>query len=171
VLSGNIRKWFSLIVAVALYYIIHEGAHLVVALLFGTFQSIRLVKWGLGVQIVADTALMSGGQIFVFCIMGIAATLIAGYIMVWQRKNILKSKSLVLRAIAYYATLIFLCLDPFYLSVLSHFVGGGDLNGIVLAGVPRTVAVIFFLLLFALNLFLFAKQVYPLYKRKFLEER
>ena len=122
--SGSFRKWFSLIVAAALYYVVHEGAHMLVALLFGTFREVRFVKWGLGIQIVADTALMPAGQIFLFCVAGAVATLAAGYIMVRLRRNILKSSSLLLRAIAYYATLIFLCLDPFYLSVLSHFVGG-----------------------------------------------
>jgi hypothetical protein len=80
-----------------------------------------------------------------------------------------KSSSRLLRAIAYYATLILLCLDPLYLSVISHFVGGGDLNGIVLFGIPETVAVIFFLALLALNLFIFFKLVYPSYKQRFLE--
>jgi hypothetical protein len=88
---------------------------------------------------------------------------------VWQTKNIVKSSSMLLRAIAYYATLIFLCLDPLYLSVISHLVGGGDLNGMVLVGVPETVAVIFFLALLALNLFIFFKLVYPSYKQRFLE--
>lgn len=169
-LLSNMRKWFSLIIAVGFYYIIHEGAHLIVALLSGTFQSARLVKWGLGIQIVADIDVMSNMQIFVFSIMGAVATLIVGYIMVWQTKKIVKSSSMLLRAIAYYATLILLCLDPLYLSVISRFVGGGDLNGIVLVGIPETVAAIFCLMLLVLNLFIFFKLVYPHYKQRFLEK-
>ena len=166
-LVKNSRKWLALIIAAALYYIVHEGAHMVVALLHGTFRRIRFIKWGLGVQIVADIDVMSSFQIFVFSIIGAVATLLVGYIMVWQRNNMLRFSSKLLRAIAYYTTLIFLCLDPLYLSVISHFVGGGDLNGIVLVGIPETVAVVFFLMLLAFNLFIFTKLVYPSYKRKF----
>ncbi|HHX71391.1 MAG TPA: hypothetical protein GX701_00505 [Clostridiales bacterium] len=43
------------------------------------------------------------------------------------------------------------------------------MNGMVLVGVPETVAVIFFLALLALNLFIFFKLVYPSYKQKFME--
>lgn len=165
-LVKNSRKWLALLIAVALYYIVHEGAHMVVALLLGTFQRISFVKWGLGMQIVAENT-MTNMQIFVFSIMGAVATLIVGYIMVWQRNRILMSTSKLLRAIAYYATLIFLCLDPLYFSIISRFVGGGDLNGIILIGIPKTAAVSFFLMLLVLNLFIFLKIAYPSYKQKF----
>jgi hypothetical protein len=137
--------------------------------LAGTFQRIRIVNFGFGVQIVANTDVMSDTQVFIFCILGAVATLIVGYIMVWQRKSILKSSSLLFRAIAYYATLIFLCLDPLYLSVMHYFLGGGDFNGIVLVGIPEIAAVIFFLILLTLNLFVFIRLIYPSYKQRFLE--
>lgn len=169
-MSQNVRKWLSLVITLFLYYIVHEGAHLVVALLLGTFQSIRIAGWGLGVQIVADTDVMSDMQIFVFCIVGVVTTLIAGYALVWLRGGILASSSLLLRAVAYYTTLVFLCLDPLYLSVIHHLVGGGDFNGIVLIGIPKIVATVFFLVLLAVNVFIFIRFVYPSYKQRFAEE-
>ena len=121
----NARKWFALICSIILYYIIHEGAHIVVALLMGTFQSIRIVGFGLGVQVVVNTTAMSNGQLFIFCIVGTISTLVVGYVLVLRRQSILKNKNKVVRAVGYYATLVFLMLDPIYLSVLHNFVGGG----------------------------------------------
>ncbi len=168
-LKNNMRKWTGLIIGVIIYYIIHEGAHLVTALLFGAFKGIRFVKFGLGVQIVADTGIMSDMKIFIFCISGAAAALIAGYILVWQRMRILELPGKKLKTAAYYTTVILLFLDPLYLSVLYRFVGGGDFNGILLSGIPETAAVIFFIIIFLFNLFLFVRLVYPSYKQNFSE--
>ena len=58
--SGNIRKWCALMVAVFLYYFIHEGSHLVIALLYGVFQEIRFL--GAGVQVAIHTELLTENQ-------------------------------------------------------------------------------------------------------------
>lgn len=167
----NVRKWLSLIAAVVLYYVVHEGAHLICALLFGAFQKIRFAYWGMGIQIVVDTAVMPDMQIFVFGIAGVVTTLIAGYILVWKRNCILESTNKAVRAIAYYATLIFLCLDPFYLSILYPFVGGGDMNSIILIGIPQMAATIFFIILLGVNLSIFIKMIYAAYKQRFTEDQ
>lgn len=169
-MARNMRKWISLIIAVIFYYIIHEGAHLIISLACETFQSIRFVKWGLGVQIVTDISAMSNVQIFILGIAGAVATLIVSYILVWKRKNILQLSSKFVRAIAYYTTLVFLCLDPLYLSVIYRFVGGGDFNSIVIIGIPEIIAVIFFVILLVLNIIIFIKLIYPSYKQRFLDD-
>ena len=162
------RKWFSLIIAVCLYYIL------------GRALDSRIVLWDIPEHPFGQMGLRNPNRSGYWCDVSYANICVlhygcCGYINcrvcygVWQTKNIVKSSSMLLRAIAYYATLIFLCLDPLYLSVISHLVGGGDLNGMVLVGVPETVAVIFFLALLALNLFIFFKLVYPSYKQRFLE--
>ncbi len=134
-MARNARKWFALICSIILYYIIHEGAHVVAALLLGTFQRIRIVGFGLGVQVVANTTAMSNVQLFIFCIVGAIATLVVGYVLVLRRQNLLKNKNKVVRAVGYYATLVFLMVDPIYLSVLHNFVGGGDMNRITQMGI------------------------------------
>lgn len=169
-MTQNIRKWTSLIIAIVCYYIIHEGAHLIFALIYGTFQKIRFAYWGLGIQIVTDTAAMTNLQLIIFGIAGTIATLTAGYLLAWKKNAILKSNNKQLRAIAYYTTLILLCLDPLYLSILYRFVGGGDMNSVLLTGIPETAAVIFFLALFILNGYLFLKKIYPSYKQRFNNE-
>jgi hypothetical protein len=164
----NARKWFALIIAIALYYVIHEGAHLLVALICGTFKEIRLIAWGLGMQVVVETTAMSDTQIWMFSIAGAAATLLTGYLMVLKRKSVLKSSNETVRAIGWYATLVLLCLDPLYLSVIHRFVGGGDFNGIILAGIPSAIIVIIFLVFMVLNL-LIIKMIYPEYRQRFLK--
>lgn len=166
----NVRKWISLLAAVVLYYVVHEGAHLLFALMFGTFQKIRFAYGGIGIQIVADTAVMSDLQLFVFGIAGVVTTLIAGYVLVWKRNRLLESTNQGVRALAYYATLIFLGLDPFYLSVLYPFVGGGDMNSIVLIGIPEIAARTFFIILLGVNLFIFIKVIYGAYRKRFTED-
>ncbi|MDR2932141.1 MAG: hypothetical protein LBV27_03440 [Oscillospiraceae bacterium] len=166
-MARNARKWFGLIGAVLLYYIIHEGAHLCAALLMGSFKSIRLAGFGLGVQIVADTAAMTNVQIFIFCIVGAMATLLAGYVLALKRRAVLKVKNGVFRATAYYTTLIFLMLDPVYLSVLHNFVGGGDMNGMTQMGISALPVSIIFLAVGGLNLFIVIKYIYRDYKKSF----
>lgn len=168
--TKNLRKILGLIISVVIYYVIHEGAHLIVALALGTFERIRFAYWGLGVQIVADVDQMTEVQLFIFGTAGAVATFIIGYILVWQKKRILKASSSVVRAVAYYATIILLFLDPFYLSVICRFIGGGDFNGILAIGIPEAAAAVFFLALFALNLFVFIRFVYPQYKQSFSTE-
>lgn len=48
-MSKRTRQYISILAAVAAYYLIHEGAHLLYALLGGVFKKINFM--GLGVQI------------------------------------------------------------------------------------------------------------------------
>jgi hypothetical protein len=168
--NNNARKWLGLLAAIVLYYIVHEGAHVISALLMGKYEGIRIMAWGLGVQVLADAASMSDIQFFIFNIAGIFATMIAAYILIWRRQSILRTPSKVLRAIAYYATFIFLCLDPLYLSVIYRFVGGGDMNGILRIGIPEAVVFNFFLAMLCVNIVVFVKFVYPAYKQRFSQD-
>lgn len=70
----NTRKWFALICAIILYYLIHEGSHVIVALLYGVFEQIRIL--GVGVQVVAKVELLTDIQTGIFCIVGNIATLL-----------------------------------------------------------------------------------------------
>ncbi|MBO5331478.1 MAG: hypothetical protein J6A72_03745, partial [Alistipes sp.] len=57
------RQYIGLVVAVALYYTIHEGAHLLVALAQGVFKQINII--GLGMQIDVYAEQMSPQQMAV----------------------------------------------------------------------------------------------------------
>ena len=45
-MNKTYRQYIGIVVAVLLYYIIHEGAHLVVALSQGVFKQINLIGLG-----------------------------------------------------------------------------------------------------------------------------
>lgn len=126
-MSKRTRQYISILAAVAAYYLIHEGAHLLYALLGGVFKKINFM--GLGVQIDVYAERMSDIQLGIFCLVGAMTTFCAGYLLTALAKRICCAKSKLLRAVLYYVTIAFLLLDPLYLSALCGFFGGGDMNG------------------------------------------
>lgn len=158
------RKFLSLLIAIILYYVVHEGAHLIYALFLGTFKQINFIH--MGVQIETYRERMSDMQTAVFCMAGAATTILAGWFLVFMAKRILDGKSLLFRAASFYVTLVFLLNDPFYLSILYPYVGGGDMNGIQLL-LPEQYARLIFGFLLAVHLVLIIKYVYPAYKKAF----
>jgi hypothetical protein len=126
----NLRKWTALAVAIAAYFLIHEGAHWLYAVRIGAFKQINII--GLGIQIDVYIERMSETQLGVFCLLGPVATIACGCVLLALTSKFVRLKSAYARAIAYYTTLAFLLIDPLYLSVLSFFAGGGDMNGIAL---------------------------------------
>lgn len=164
-MKSNARKWLGLITAILCYYIVHEGTHAIAALFMGSNQRIKFMFPGM--QIVVNKDAMSDLQLAVFCIAGPLATLLLGYALVLLTKRILKSNNKVIKATFYYMTLGMLIIDPVYLSVLCGFFGGGDMNGIILFGIPEVVARLAFGVIGATNMFVFVKYIYPAYKADF----
>lgn len=163
--NANLRKWCALFAAIIAYFVIHEGCHALVALSFGSFERIRLL--GLGVQVIADLELMSNGQIAFFSLAGCVGTLLTAYLLVGAAQSVVKFSSKMLKAIGYYTTLTMLLVDPLYLTVIYKFVGGGDMNGVKLLGLPELILQIIFGIIALLNLIIFFKRVYPCYKKAF----
>lgn len=163
-MNKTYRQYIGIVVAVLLYYIIHEGAHLLVALSQGVFKQINLI--GLGVQIDVWADRMSDLQMGIFCLAGPVATLLVGWLMVVFVRQICHIKSSVVRACGWYASLTLLMLDPIYLSIFYRWVGGGDMNGIALllpAGVVSAIAVVVGIV----NFLLIWKILYPTYTKSF----
>ena len=160
-LKRNTRKWIGLLIAIAVYFIVHEGAHLMYALSVGAFKQINII--GIGVQIEPYIDLMSTVQFGIFNIVGAITTLITAYIAVALTKKITKSHSLYFRSIMYYTTLVLLLVDPIYLSFIYKFVGGGDMNGIKLL-MPELVASIMFGIILVINILISIKYILPRYK-------
>ena len=158
------RQTIGLISAVITYYFIHEGAHFLYAVLTGVFKEIRFL--GLGIQIDIYRELLTDTQLGIFCLVGVLATQIAAYGMVAWKERICRVPSKLLRACCYYSTIALLFLDPVYLSLLSGFVGGGDMNGIALL-IPHAIARTGFGILLAINGRVFWKRVLPCYKASF----
>lgn len=163
-MSKRTRQYIGILAALAAYYLVHEGAHLLYALLTGVFKQINFM--GLGVQVDVYAARMTDTQLGVFYLVGALATFCAGYLLTALAKNICRAKSSLLRAVLYYITIALLLLDPLYLSVLCGLFGGGDMNGIALL-CPEWAARCLFGALLLVNGLVFWKRVLPVYKRSF----
>ncbi len=163
-MSKRIRQYIGILAALAAYYLVHEGAHLVCALLAGAFKQINWIGPGVQVDVYAER--MTDGQMGVFCLAGAAATFCAGYLLTLFAKSICRAESRLLRAALYYITIALLLLDPLYLSALCGFFGGGDMNGIALFCPPWAARCLFGVLLLV-NGLLFWKRVLPVYRQSF----
>lgn len=163
-MSKRVRQLVGIFAAIVAYYLIHEGAHLLYALLTGVFKQIRLM--GLGVQIDVYAEHMTNMQLGIFCLVGALATFCAAYLLAALARSICHAKSKLLRAVLYYITIAFLLLDPLYLSVLCGFFGGGDMNGIALL-CPEWAARSLFGALLLVNGLVFWKRVLPVYRQSF----
>ena len=163
-MSKRVRQYIGLISAIAAYYLVHEGAHLIYALSITTFKRIRL--GGLGMQIAVYAEKMNNKQLWFFCVVGSVATLLAGYVLVALADRIGKSTSKVFKACMYYVTLALLVIDPLYLSLLCGFFGGGDMNGIALL-MPELPARMAYGVLLLAHGGLFWRVVLPKYKTSF----
>ena len=163
-MSKRTRQYIGILAALAAYYLVHEGAHLLYALLTGVFKQINFM--GLGVQIDVCADCMTDTQLGIFCLVGALATFCIGYLLTALAKNICRAQSKLLRAMLYYITIAFLLLDPLYLSVLCGFFGGGDMNGIALL-CPEWAARCLFGVLLLGNGLVFWKRVLPAYQQSF----
>ena len=163
-MSKRSRQYIGLLSAVAAYYIIHEGAHLLYALCTGVFKQINFM--GLGVQIDIHRELLTDTQLGIFCLVGALASQMTAYLMVLLTKTICRSPSKLMKACCYYITIALLLLDPVYLSILCGFFGGGDMNGIALL-IPEMTARIAFGALLLINGLVFWKLVLPQYTESF----
>ena len=140
-MGKRIRQYIGIFAAIAAYYIIHEGAHLVAALHYGTFKGINFI--GLGMQIDVYTDRMTNFQLGIFCLVGALATVLFGWLLVLLCKRICAVKSKVFKTIMWYISLSILIIDPLYLSILCGFFGGGDMNGIKLLFPEIPVRIVF----------------------------
>ena len=163
-MNKRARQYVGLLSAVMTYYVIHEGAHLVYALITGTFKGIRFM--GLGMQIDVYAERMTETELGIFCLSGAVATLVLAYVFVALAGEICALSSKAIKACAYYITIAMLLLDPLYLSVLCGFFGGGDMNGISLL-LPEWLARTLYGVVLVMNAIVFVKLVFPKYKAAF----
>lgn len=118
-MNKRLRQYLGLLSAIIFYFLIHEGAHLIYALLTGTFKNINFM--GLGIQIDIFRENMSNTQLGIFCLLGSIATLMSAYVLILFIDKICKINSRVFKACMYYITIAMLLIDPLYLSVLCGF--------------------------------------------------
>jgi len=160
----NLRKLIALVIAIICYFVVHEGAHLLYAMSIGAFKQVNII--GIGIQVDVYRDLMSDVQLGIFCLLGSVATIIISYLLLTMTQKFLLLKSDYLRAITYFLTIAFLVIDPLYLCVLSLFVGGGDMNGIILIAPELVVRVLSGIIAF-INVVIVFKVIVPKYKQAY----
>ena len=165
-MSKRIRQYIGIFAAVAAYYIVHEGAHLITALYYGVFKGIHFM--GLGVQVDVYAQRMTDTQLGIFCLAGAVSTLVFGWILILFVKRICKAKSWLGKAAMWYITLAILLIDPLYLSILCGFFGGGDMNGIKLL-FPEMVVRSIFAVIGLIHGVVIWKVLFPEYRKAFRE--
>ena len=158
-------RYFYTILGGLTHLFVHEGVHIVVALLFGVYEGIKILP--IGVEILIETPLTIGGyKLAVFSGLSSIVTITIGYGLLILTPRILKINSQPLKNYLYYVTLVFLLLDPLYLSLISFLVGG-DINGITLGlNIPYGVVRAFYFAIAVFNLYLVIKKLYPVYVTK-----
>ena len=165
-MNKRIRQYIGIFTAVAAYYIIHEGAHLIAALYYNVFRGINFM--GLGIQIDVYAEQMTDTQLGIFCLAGAVSTLIFGWLLVLLCKRICAVKSKVFKTVMWYISLSILIIDPLYLSILCSFFGGGDMNGIKLL-LPETAVRIAFAIIGIIHGIVIWKYLLPEYTKAFQE--
>ena len=165
-MSKRTRQYIGLLSAVLAYYIIHEGAHLIYALITGAFKQINVM--GMGVQIDIYAERITDIQLGIFCLVGSVTTFVTAYVLVLFTNKIGENSSKIFKACMYYITIAMLLIDPVYLSVLCGFFGGGDMNGISLLFPEIAVRIVYGIIL-AINIAVFMKIVLPKYQLAFSE--
>ena len=156
------RKYFYFILAGVTYLIVHEGVHLIQALIYGIYEGIKVLPLGIEIEIIQPLTI-GGYKLAAFSGLSSVVTILIGYILFLLSPKILKLKKQYLKNYIYYVTFVFLLLDPVYISVLSFFVGG-DINGIALGlNMPYTFVRSVYFLVAAINIFLIYKKLYPAY--------
>ena len=163
-MSKRKRQYIGILAAVVAYYIIHEGAHLVAALLFGAFKQINFM--GLGIQIDIFRERLTDSQLGWFCLAGALSTFIVAWILVLMSRKICAAQTPLFKAIMWYVTLALLLLDQLYLSVLCGFFGGGDMNGIRML-LPEVSVRITFAIIAVVHILVIWKYLLPKYSESF----
>lgn len=163
-MNKRLRQSLGCLCALIGYYLVHEGAHFLYAWSIGAFRELRFL--GLGIQVDVYPDRMTDVQMGWFCLMGVAATALAGCILAALAPKIGRHPSNFFKVCMYYLTLAFLFVDPLYLSVLCGFVGGGDMNGIGYL-LPQPIARSLFGAMLFFNTALFLKYILPTYQKAF----
>ena len=71
------RQYVGILAAAAAYYFVHEGAHLLCAVFFGTFKQIRFM--GIGMQIDVYAERMTDGQLVLLLLDPVYLSILCGF--------------------------------------------------------------------------------------------
>jgi hypothetical protein len=159
------NKWLAFALAAVIFLTIHEGAHALIAAIYGEYEAFH---WSIFPQVVFRTPNDERIGIQWAFISGTSnlATLSLGYSLLVLGTRVARSQSMFVKASIYYLTLIALLVDALNLSI-GTFIYGGDANGIAVGlGISRYLVQIAFFLILLVNRELVAQKLFPQYAVK-----
>ena len=160
------KKWLAFVLAVIVFFTVHEGLHAVTAMIYGEYDAFHVRPFGLEVTAKTPVDERSGIQWAVFSGTSNLVTVMMGYLLLAFGQRVARSSNVFLKASIYYLTLLGLVLDPFNLSI-GPFIYGGDVNGIAVGlGISRYLIQAIFFLVLLLNRELVAQKLLPMYEVK-----
>ena len=121
------KRYIYFLLAAVSYLLVHEGMHMINAVIQGSFEGIRLMP--LGIEVMIKNPVVYDYRLGLFSLLSSITTVSIGWLLFILRHRIIKLKQQSIKNYLCYTTMLFMVLDPFYLSLLSFFVGG-DINGI-----------------------------------------
>lgn len=157
------KKYLTLILALIVFAIIHEGLHIVIAYIYGEYAGFHVKPFGLEVIFTTPVEERSGLRWGFISGVSNIATVILGYIVFPFINRFQKHPNDYIRSFYYWLIIFFLLLDPINISI-GPLIYSGDANGIAVGfGVNRCLVQSIFFILFILNRELAAQKIIPAY--------
>ena len=164
--TAKMRKYFSLILAIIIFIIIHEGTHALIASIIKEYEAFQVHCYGFEVIYKTPVADRIGAEWGYISGLSNVLTLIIGYILFIYRKNLSRIKNPFFCFLGYWAIFVFMLFDAFNLSIIPFFFGG-DIGGIVRGfGINRFLVQSFFFAILLVNRELIIHYLFPLYSIK-----
>lgn len=158
-----IRKWLIPLLAIVIFALIHEGAHAIMAMIFGEYQAFKIHPYGLEVIFKTEVAQRSGMHWGFISGMSNLITIGLGYLLFSFRKHLAAQKMSLMGSVGYWLIILFMLMDTLNLSV-GPFIYGGDIGGIVRGfGINALLVQAVMFIAFLINRELIACRLLPLY--------
>jgi len=157
------KKILSFLLAVLIFFTIHEGLHALTAAAFGELNAFHIRLLGFEVTFNTPVAQRQGTHWALISGASNLATILIGYLLLVFTPHLSQLKNALLKITAYYLAFLGLLWDPLNLSV-GPFLYGGDANGIAFGlGIQRWIIQLAFAGIFFLNHELVARRLVPGY--------
>ena len=158
------KKIVSILLVVIIFAVVHEGTHALTAALAGEYQAFHVRPFGLEVTYITPVSERHGIQWALIAGSPSVITVLIGYALFGVRHRIASTGLPFLRGLGYYATALFMLLDPINLGVGS-FIYGGDAPGVAVGlGVSVLVVQGISLAVLLLNRELIVRELFPVFQ-------
>jgi len=159
-----VKKLLYMLLVVMVYAIVHEGAHAILATLAGEYQAFHVRPFGLEVTYTTPVGERHGIHWALIAGFSNALTVSIGYGLFAVRRRIASIPVPFLKDLGYYATVMFMVLDPINLGV-GPFIYRGDAIGVAVGlGVSRYVVQGIALAVLLLNRELIVREVFRTFR-------